>query len=80
MTKKFKLAKEELMHFDSLTYTMRYLEDSAQQFVSAIITERLGKNPKGKDITWKLDGNDLILEIEEIVEPTDFLVSEPSKQ
>jgi len=80
MTKKFKLSKEELMHFDSLTYTMRYLEDSAKQFVSAIITERLGENPKGKDITWKLDGNDLILEIEEIVEPTDFLVSEPSKQ
>ena len=80
MTKKFKISKQEKMHFDSLTYTMDYLEQSAKQFISAIITERLGERPDPKkSVEWKLDGNDLILEITDIEEP-DFFVAEPSKQ
>ncbi len=80
MKKKFKLSKAEKMHFDSLTYTMNYLEQSASQFIGAVITERLGEKDPKKSVEWKLDGDDLILEITDIEEPADFFVSEPGKQ
>jgi hypothetical protein len=82
MKKEFSLSKEELFHFDSITYTMSYLEQSAKQFIGGIITQRLGEDATNKDVTWVIEGNNLVLEIvdKQDAEPTDFFVSDPSKQ
>lgn len=64
MTKKFSLSKEELRHFEHLSYARDYLEQSINQFIATIITERLDEKPEpDQAIDWKLDKGELILEI-----------------
>lgn len=66
VSKSFNLSKEELNHFAHLDYTQRYLQQSINQFIAAIITERLGEQPTpDKDISWKLEDGKLVLEITE---------------
>lgn len=66
MTKTFNLSKQELEHFTHLSYARDYLEQSANQFIGAVITERLGERPDPmKEIDWKLEDGKLVLEITE---------------
>lgn len=75
VTKQFSLSKEELNHFSHLDYAQKYLQQSINQFIAAIVTERLGEQPTpDKDITWKLEDGKLVLEItehESFYKPTD---------
>jgi hypothetical protein len=65
-TKQFNLSKEELEHFNHLDYARRYLHNSIEQFIAAIITERLGEKPTpDKSIDWKLEDGKLVLQINE---------------
>lgn len=66
MTKTFNLSKEELAHFTHLSYARDYLEQSANQFIGAVITERLGERPDPMtEIDWKLEDGKLVLDIHE---------------
>lgn len=75
MKKTFSLSKEELAHFNHLDYARSYLEQSLNQFIAAIITERLGEKPDPmQEIDWKLEDGKLVLEINEresFYKPTD---------
>lgn len=66
MTKTFNLSKEELLHFEHLSYARDYLEQSVSQFIAAVITERLGEKPDpDQQIDWKLEDGKLVLEVTE---------------
>ncbi len=64
--KYFNLSKEELEHFNHLDCARRYLHNSIEQFIAAIITERLGEKPTpDTTIDWKLEDGKLVLQINE---------------
>lgn len=66
MTKTFTLSKEERTHFEHLDYAQRYLQESVNQFIAAVITERLGEKPDPmQQVDWKLEDGKLVLEVTE---------------